>query len=244
MIGEAVFQGLHPGHLVNAEHGAAGGRGEIEVADLGHFLPKVRVGAVQPSPDQMRPHGALREDPLHGRPADRRHHPAGSRLLSHLLEGPRDRDVPGLPAAVRPGVLLPDRLTRQRDDLTASDRAERQGMTTARQIAEPLEALAEESSSPAFDAPPGDSQAPRNLTRASAFGARHDTAPGRRALRAGRRRTRKASSVASSGVSSSASGGRPRRAEVPTSTNYRTGISPKLQCFFRRHERTRPLGTL
>ena len=188
MIGEAVFQGLHPGHLVNAEHGAAGGRGEIEVADLGHFLPKVRVGAVQPSPDQMRPHGALREDPLHGRPADRRHDPAGSRLLSHLLEGPRDRDVPGLPAAVRPGVLLPDRLTRQRDDLTASDRAERQGMTTARQIAEPLEALAEESSSPAFDAPPGDSQAPRNLTRASAFGARHDDPrPGGVALRAGRR---------------------------------------------------------
>src|SRR5439155_1256771 len=82
-------------------------------------LPKLRVGAVQPSPHQMRPHVALREDPLHGRPADRRHDPVGGGLLSHLLDGPRDRDVLGLPAAVRPGVLLPDRLTRQRDDLAA-----------------------------------------------------------------------------------------------------------------------------
>jgi hypothetical protein len=61
----------------------------------------------------MRPDGALREDPLHGRLADRRHDPAGDRLLAHVLEGPRDREVLGLPAAVVPGVLLPDRLTGQ-----------------------------------------------------------------------------------------------------------------------------------
>ena len=244
IIGAAVFQGLHPGHLVNAEHGAAWGRVEIEVADLGHFLPKVRVGAVQPAPYQMRPHGALREDPLHGRPADRRHDPAGGRLLSHLLEGPRDRDVPGLPTAVRPGVLLPDRLTRQRDDLAASDRAELQGMTTARQIAEPLEALAEESPSPAFDAPHGDSQAARDLTRASAFGARqNDPRPGGGALSTGRRSY-------SEGQCCGFLGRQLERQRRPTTSRRGThlgdlpyrNVSEMYSVFSRRYERTGPLA--
>jgi hypothetical protein len=38
--------------------------------------------------------------------------------------------------------------------------------------------------------------------------------------------------VASSGVSSNASGGRPRRAEEPTSANYRTGVSAKCTALF------------
>src|ERR1700730_8791407 len=54
-------------------------------------------------------------------------------------------------------------------------------------------------------------------------------------------RTHEDSSVASSGVSSSASGGRPRRAEEPTSANYRTGVSAKCTAFFHRHERIGPL---
>src|ERR1700674_3514405 len=41
VVGEAMFQGLHSGHLVNAEHGAARGRVEIEGAALGHLLPKL-----------------------------------------------------------------------------------------------------------------------------------------------------------------------------------------------------------
>src|SRR6266545_1650024 len=174
MIGKTVFQGLHASHLVNAEHGAAGGRVEIEVADLGHLLPKLRIGAVQPAAHQMRPDGALREDPLHGRLADRRHDGAGDGLLTHVLDGPRDRDVLGLPAAVWPGVLLPDRLTRQRDDLAAGHRAEFRCMAPAREIPKARKALAQESASPALDAPDGDAQAIRDLTRASAFGARQD----------------------------------------------------------------------
>src|ERR1700680_1973912 len=174
MIGKTVFQGLHAGHLVNAEHGAAGGRVDIEVADLGHLLPKLRIGAVQPAAHQMRPDVALREDPLHGRLADRRHNRAGDRLLPHVLDGPRDRDVLGLPAAVLPGVLLTDRLTGQRDDLAAGHRAEFQRMAPAGEIPKALEALQQESPAPALDAPDGNPQAIRDLTRAAAFGARQD----------------------------------------------------------------------
>src|SRR6266852_9349103 len=169
MIGKPVFQGLHAGHLVNAEHGAPGGRVEIEVADLGHLLPKLGVGAVQPAAHQMRPDVALREDPLHGRCADRRHDPAGDRLLAHVLDGPRDRDVLWLPASVVPGVLLPDRLTGQRDDLAAGHRVEFRRMAPAREIPKAFEALAQESASPALDAPDGDAHAIRDLTRAAAF---------------------------------------------------------------------------
>src|SRR6202158_1176040 len=106
MIGVAMCQGLHAGHLVHAEHGAARRRVEIEVADLGHLFPELRIGAVEPAPHQMRTDGALREDPLHGGFADRRHDLADDRLPPHVLDGPRDRDVLWLPAAIRPGVLL------------------------------------------------------------------------------------------------------------------------------------------
>ena len=55
------------------------------------------------------------------------------------------------------------------------------------QIAEPLEALAQESPSPAFDAPHGDSHASRDLPRASSFGTRQDDPrPGGVALCGGR----------------------------------------------------------
>jgi hypothetical protein len=188
MVGEAVFQGLHAGHLVNAEDGAAWGRAEIEVADRGPLLPKLRIGAVQPSPHQMRAHGALGQDPLHGRPADRRDDPASDGRLSHVLDGPRDGEVLRFPAAVRPGILLPDRLARQRDDLAAGYRAERQGMATARESPEPFEALAQESPPPALDAPDRDSQTSRDLSRASAVGAcQDDPRPGGITLGAGRR---------------------------------------------------------
>ena len=136
----------------------------------------------------MRPDVALREDPLHGRLADRRHDLAGDRLLAHVLDGPRDRDVPRLPAAVLPGVLLTDRLTGQRDDLAAGHRAEFQSMAPAREIPKALEALPQESPAPALDAPDGNPQAIRDLTRAAAFGAcQDDPRPRRVTLCAGGR---------------------------------------------------------
>jgi hypothetical protein len=181
----------------------------------------------------MRPDVALREDPLRGRLADRRHDLAGGRLLAHVLEGPRDRDVLALPAAVLPGGLPTDRLTGQRDDLAAGHRAEFQCMAPAREILKALEVLTQEPPAPALDAPNGDSQAIRDLTRAAAFGARQDDPPraASRCVLVGAR-TREDSAVASSGVSSNASGGRPPRAEEPTSANYRTGVSAKCTALF------------
>src|SRR6516225_2040548 len=188
MIGVAMFQGLHAGHLVHAEHGAARRRVEIEVADLGHLLPELRIGAVEPAPHQMRPDGTLREDPLHGRLADRGHDPAGDRLPAHLLDRPRDRDVLGLSAAVRPGVLLPDRLTGQGDDLAARDGVERRGMAPAREIPEAFEPLTQEPPAPAFDAPDRDAHASRDLACAPAFDTgQDDPRPCGIPLRVGRR---------------------------------------------------------
>jgi hypothetical protein len=189
MIGEAVFQGLYAGHLVNAEDGAAVRRGEIEITDLRHLLPKVRVGAVQPSSDQMRPYVALSEDSLHGRLADRRHDAASDGVPSYLLDGPRDRNVLGCPTAVRPGVLLTNRLTGQRDDLAAGHGAEFRSMAVARKISKPLEALPQESASPALDAPNGNPQAIRDLARAATVGARQDDLRPRRVTLCARRRS-------------------------------------------------------
>jgi hypothetical protein len=88
----------------------------------------------------------------------------------------------------RYGILLPDRLACQRDDLAAGHRAKRQGMATAREIPEPFEALAQESPPPPLDAPDRDSQTSRDLPRASAVGAcQDDPRPGGITLGAGRR---------------------------------------------------------
>ena len=174
MVREAVFQGLYTGHFVDAEHGAIGWRMETEIADLRHFFPELRVGAVQPAPDQMRPYVALRENPLHARFADRRDDPASDGLLSDLLERPRDRDVLRFPAAVSSGVLLTDRLTGQGNDLAAGDGVELRGVAATRKISKALKTFAQESTAPTLDASDRNAQARGDLLRASAFGARHD----------------------------------------------------------------------
>jgi len=110
--------------------------------DLGDLFPKLGIRAVQPSAHQMRPYGALRDDSLHGGRRDRRDDAPGDGFLAHVLQGARDRDVLRLRAAVRPGALLPDWPTGQRDDLAAGHRAEFWSMDGAEGLPAPGDASA------------------------------------------------------------------------------------------------------
>src|SRR3990172_4549732 len=96
------------------------------------------------------------------------------RLLSHLLDRPRDRNVFLLPALVLPGVLLTDGLTGQRNDLATGHRAELRRMATSIEISEALEAPAQEPRSPALDSLDGNPQSCPDRAGATPSGAGQD----------------------------------------------------------------------
>ena len=145
----APLQRLHARLLIDREHHRAGRGMQVQRGDLRDLLAKLRIRAVQPAPDPVRPKLALRQQALVAAPADALHEAAGDRFVDQRRDCARRHAL---------GPL--HRLAGEGDQLQAGDGRKLRWAPGSRLVVQPAQPLASEPAAPALDGARVDAHAP------------------------------------------------------------------------------------
>lgn len=141
-IRKAPFQGLHSSLFVDREHDGFRGRVQVQGGDLRDLFAERGIRAVHPALHAMGAQIALGQHALIAAPTDAVHQPAGLGDLHQVGNGARR--APG---------ALPDRFTRQSDQLQPGNRAELGRRAGARPVNQAWQTVTLESGAPALHGP-------------------------------------------------------------------------------------------
>jgi hypothetical protein len=139
-IREAAFQRLHARLLVDREHHRARRGLQIQGGNFRHLLAELRIRAVEPALDPMRPQIAVGEQALVTAPADAVHEAAADRFVDQF----RDR-------ARRLARARLHRLAGEGDQLQPRDGGKLRGGSGPRLVVQPVHPVASKPGPPALD---------------------------------------------------------------------------------------------